>query len=345
MKHECCAPENGQWSIAFLIRSRTVSIVLGCSLLWVIARFVSPLVPFAHSMEVYFSKIWWTVGLGLCIGGVIDQVVPKNIISYYLAGKRKRIVLHAVGFGMLMSVCSHGVLAIAVEIYKKGASTAAVIAFLLAAPWLNLPLILLMYGLFGSKVFILVLGATITAIWTGLIFQILESKGWIEKGLSPSNSSDEKETVLRDWLRSFQNVSFNPQFVKNKVIAVFKSAFMLSEMIVLWVAVGVLIASATGAFIPHEYIGKYFGPDWMGLLRTLGLATVVEVCSEGTAPVAFELYQKTGALGNAFVFLMAGVVTDYTEIGLLWQNIGRKCAIMLPIVSVPPVLLMAYLLN
>jgi len=33
---------------------------------------------------------------------------------------------------------------------------------------------------------------------------------------------------------------------------------------------------------------------------TLIVATIMEVCSEGTAPLAFELYRQTGAFGNAF---------------------------------------------
>jgi len=52
-----------------------------------------------------------------------------------------------------------------------------------------------------------------------------------------------------------------------------------------------------------------------------------------------------GTLGNPFVFLMAGVVTDYTEIGIIWSNIGKKTAIWLPIITVPQVLFIGYLFN
>ena len=63
------------------------------------------------------------------------------------------------------------------------------------------------------------------------------------------------------------------------------------------------------------------------------------------AIVAFEIFAKTGALGNPFIFLMAGVATDYTEIGLLWSNIGKRTALWLPAVTVPQILLVAYLFN
>jgi hypothetical protein len=87
------------------------------------------------------------------------------------------------------------------------------------------------------------------------------------------------------------------------------------------------------------------GPTFAGLAVTLVLATVIEVCSEGSSPLAFEIYRQTGALGNGFVFLMAGVVTDYTEIGLLFSNVGRRVALWMPLASVPQVILLGYLFN
>ena len=82
----------------------------------------------------------------------------------------------------------------------------------------------------------------------------------------------------------------------------------------------------------------------LGLFVTLGFATVIEVCSEGSAPMAFEIFRQTGALGNSFVFLMAGVATDYTEIGLPGQRRART-AIREPIVTVPQVVVRGRLPN
>jgi hypothetical protein len=89
----------------------------------------------------------------------------------------------------------------------------------------------------------------------------------------------------------------------------------------------------------------YMGPSILGLLVTLFFATIIEVCSEGSSPLAFEIYNQTHAFGNSVTFLMAGVATDVTEIGLIWNNIGRRAAIWLPIITVPQVLLVGYLFN
>jgi hypothetical protein len=43
--------------------------------------------------------------------------------------------------------------------------------------------------------------------------------------------------------------------------------------------------------------------------------------------------------------MLAGVATDYTEIGLLWSNIGKRTALFLPLITVPQILICAVLLN
>jgi uncharacterized protein len=43
--------------------------------------------------------------------------------------------------------------------------------------------------------------------------------------------------------------------------------------------------------------------------------------------------------------LMAGVATDYTEIGLVWHNIGRRAALWLPLVAVPQIVALGILAN
>ena len=43
----------------------------------------------------------------------------------------------------------------------------------------------------------------------------------------------------------------------------------------------------------------------------------MEVCSEGSTPIAADLLTRAKAPGNSFAFLMTGVSTDYTEIMVL----------------------------
>ncbi|MCK5258612.1 MAG: permease, partial [Thermoplasmatales archaeon] len=108
---------------------------------------------------------------------------------------------------------------------------------------------------------------------------------------------------------------------------------------------GMLMAAFARAYVSHDLFMIYMGPTLLGLIVTLLFATIIEVCSEGSSPLAFEIFNQTGAFGNSFTFLMAGVATDYTEIGLIWHNIGKKAALWLPIITVPQILILGYLFN
>jgi uncharacterized membrane protein YraQ (UPF0718 family) len=119
----------------------------------------------------------------------------------------------------------------------------------------------------------------------------------------------------------------------------------LSNMVLWWILIGMGLASLAGAYIPEHIFHNFMGPTVTGMLVTLAFAIIVEVCSEGMSPMAFEIYRQTGAFGNSLVFLMAGVATDYTEIGLLWQNIGPRTALWLPLIAVPQILLFGWIGN
>lgn len=302
------------------------------------------LVPFRETLWNYFQMIWWAILLGLVLGGVIDHFVPREYVSFILASPRKRTIFYAVILGFFMSVCSHGILALSIQLHKKGASNASVIAFLLASPWANMPLTIMLIGFFGFKAFYMIGAAIIIAVTTGLIYRILERYGLIEKN-THSLLMHEDFSIREDWQRRWRGYRLNMSTLVSDMKGIFRGALALSDMVLWWILIGMGLASLAGAYIPTEFFHQYLGPTVGGLSITLLVATVIEVCSEGSAPMAFEIFKQTGAFGNSLVFLMAGVATDYTEIGLLWHNVGRRAAIWLPIVTVPQVIFFGWIAN
>jgi uncharacterized membrane protein YraQ (UPF0718 family) len=295
--------------------------------------FIPVFQPFRESLTAYMGMIWWAVALGLLLGGVIDYFVPDGFIFKYLGKGKYRSVFNAVLAGFLMSACSHGILAISMQLYKKGANIPAVIAFLLASPWANLPMTILLFGFFGWKALAFVLAAMVIAVITGFVFIFLEARGWIEPSQIPDAVEDYQWTAINN---------FN---WKDSLKGTWRGSVSLANMVLWWILIGVLAAAILGAYVPAEFAMQYIGPGIAGLLVTLAIATVIEICSEGSAPIAFEIFKLSGGLGNPFVFLMAGVATDYTEIGILWSNIGKRTAIWLPVVTVPQILAIAILFN
>jgi uncharacterized membrane protein YraQ (UPF0718 family) len=313
--------------------NRKLATVGGIFLAVLLLSFLPFLERLNASMLNYVGIVWWAVLLGLVLGGIIDYFVPDGFVVRLLGGRSKLTLVNAVLAGFLMSACSHGILAIAIQLYKKGASVPAVITFLLASPWANLPMTVLLFGFFGIKALLFVGGAMAIALVTGLVFTLLDRLGMIE---GPAKDID-AEDVSWDRVTNFE--------FRKAAKGVAIGFVSLANMVLWWILIGILAAALIGAYVPEHFFMAYLGPDMTGMLVTLLFATVLEVCSEGTSPIAFEIFNKTAALGNPFVFLMAGVATDYTEIGLLWTNIGRRTAIWLPVVTVPQILLLGMWFN
>lgn len=283
--------------------------------------------------------------MGFALGGVIDYFVPREYISHILARPNKRTIFYSGLLGFLMSACSHGILALSMELHKKGASNPGVVTFLLASPWANLPVTIMLIAFFGmAKALYIVFSALIIAIVTGLVYQVLESKGIIETNKNTKKLSEDF-SIVKDFKKRASGYKVSGRQLLIDLKGVYSGMTMLGNMVLWWILIGMGLASLVGSYVPQGIFHKYMGPTFLGMLATLALAAIMEVCSEGTAPLAFEIYRQTMAIGNAFVFLMAGVVTDYTEIGLLWVNVGKRVAIFLPIITVPQVILFGIIAN
>lgn len=338
VSHSCC-PSSQQW-----YQKKTWWVVVFSLAAGSVSGFWSASRPFAHAFWDYLGVIGWAILLGLFLGGILDRFVPKEYISHILARPHKRTVLYAAGLGFLASTCSHGVLALSMEIHKKGASGPAVVSFLLASPWANLPVTLLLISLFGWRGGVIILSAFFVALLTGFIFQWLDRKGWIEKNKNTLalNASFNLAEDLKSRLKNYR-FTFSGFAVDLKAVG--QATIELSEMVLGWIILGVVLASLAQAYLPSQLFHHYLGPTLPGLFITLIFATILEVCSEGTAPLAFEIYRQTRALGNSFVFLSAGVITDITEVGMVAANLGRRTAFWMVAVGVPQILILGYLFN
>ncbi len=302
----------------------------------------------AAGISARYAEYLRTMGLpilaGLFIGGWIDYAVPKSYIIKLLARPRKRVILLSTALGFLASSCSHGCLALAIELYRKGASTASVISFLLASPWASLSLTFILLSLFGASGAVIIGCALLVAMTTGLIFQRLAKRGWVET--NPHTAAlPEGFSIRRDVRQRLQERQWSVRQLLADIRGTGEGAVPLARMVLGWLQLGLILSAVIGAVVPHHAFIRWLGPTPGGLALTLAAATAIEVCSEGSAPIAFELYRHTGALGNAFAFLMAGVVTDFPELGALWTVVGRRTVFWLLIVSLPLVLALAAVLN
>lgn len=286
--------------------------------------------------------MWWGIAIGILMIGLLSKV-PREFVIATLGPRGKFSgILRASLAGVLLDLCSHGILMVAAKLYERGASAGQVMAFLIASPWNSLSLTLILVALIGlpwTIAFILISMAI--GIVTGLIFDLLVARKILPDNPNTSDIPNDFQ-FFSEARKKLSETRFTPAFL----LSMLRDGIIESKMVLRWIFFGVVLSSVIRAVVPPAQFETLFGPTLLGLGLTMLAATVLEVCSEGTVPVAADILTHAGAPGNSFAFLMVGVATDYTEIVVLKETTKSwKIALFLPLITVPQVLIVAWLIN
>ena len=297
---------------------------------------------FVHSVHEFVAASWWGVIIGILALAALAGV-PREFVMAILGNKKGAGgVARAMAAGVLLDLCSHGILMVGAKFYQRGASLGQVMAFLIASPWNSISLTFILIALIGLKLTLIFLAfSVLVAFVSGLIFNALVARGTL-----PANPNQfDLPEDFRFWpeaRRQLRGVEWKPSLFAHLL----RDGLKDSAIVVRWLLAGIVLASLLRVFIDPAEFAQYFGPSLIGMMATVFFATVLEVCSEGSSPIAADLVTRAQAPGNAFAFLMAGVSTDYTEIMVLKDTTKSwRIALFLPLVTVPQIVLLGFLLN
>ncbi|MCB1690028.1 MAG: permease [Halioglobus sp.] len=289
-----------------------------------------------------FNQMWWGIAIGVLFVGILGRL-PRELVMGVL-GRDGGIgsLFRATLAGVFLDLCSHGILAVGMKLYERGASAGQVMAFLLASPWNSFSLTLILIGLIGvGWTLLFILLSLLIGIVTGAIFDAL-----VQRGHLPANpwkdelGEEQPPSVLWRELRQTMNFSVGG------TMQLLREGFAGSRVVIRWSLFGLVLAGLIRALVPEDAFATWFGATMGGLWLTLLATTVIEVCSEGSTPIAADLMNRAGAPGNSFTFLMAGVATDYTEVMSIRDTTKSwKIALFLPLITVPQVVLIGAVLN
>jgi len=295
----------------------------------------------ATSVE-FLRRMWWGVALGILFVGIMHKIPREYFTAVLGRGDSFGGVIRATVAGLLLDLCNHGILMIGAKLYERGASLAQVMAFLIASPWNSISLTIILVSLIGLKwTLFFIAGSALIAIVTGLIYQALIRAGVLPDNPNKTELADDF-SLKKDVKERLSNFKLTPSFVSD----IIKGGLSESTMLIRWLLLGVVIAACLRAFVPMDVFQDWFGPTLFGLVMTLIMATILEVCSEGSAPIAAEILHNAKAPGNAFTFLMAGVATDYTEMMIIREMTKSWIiTLSLPLITVPQIILIGVLIN
>lgn len=294
-----------------------------------------------ESIRQLMDSMWIGLALGMFFVGLLGRVPREFVTSMLGRGNSFVGILRATFAGVLLDLCSHGILLVAMRLYQRGASLGQVMAFLIASPWNSLSLTVILIALIGWKwTLLFIVCSMVIGIASGLVFNWL-----VNRGTLPANPNTIELNGFKPWheaKKRWQATEFSVHWVSTMLWDGIKD----SRMIVRWLLLGVLLAAAIRTFVPIDSFQTYFGATLAGLGMTLIVATILEICSEGSTPIAADLVTRAQAPGNGFAFLMTGVATDYTEIMSLRETTKSwKVALFLPLVTVPQVIVFSWVMN
>ena len=303
---------------------------------------VSVLGIFTGGIFELFNQMWWGIAIGVVFVGLLGRM-PRELVMGMLGRDGGILSLfRATLAGVFLDLCSHGILAVGMKLYERGASAGQVMAFLLASPWNSFSLTLILFGLIGvSWTLLFILLSLVIGIITGAIFDALVRRGQLP-GNPWQDELGERQPIAVLW-REFRNTI---TFSAGGSLAILREGFAGSRVVIRWSLFGLILAGLIRALVPEEAFATWFGATMGGLWLTLLATTIIEVCSEGSTPIAADLMNRADAPGNSFTFLMAGVATDYTEVMSIRDTTRSwKIALFLPLITVPQVMLVGAILN
>jgi len=346
---DCCPSDNPVTKPRhdYLLWLSGTTVVIGYLLFWLLADRVDMPLWLATMSEGIFelvNKMWLGLAAAVIFVGLLERIPRELVMSALGQGGTTKGIVRATLAGVALDLCSHGILMVGVKLYERGASIGQLMAFLIASPWNSLSLTIIMISLIGWQwTLLFIVLSMVIGMVTGILFDRLVAKGKL-----PPNP------------HKIETATLSPQPLWPGIVAVIKTAkwtpgalgrLLLdglrdSRMVFRWLLFGIVLAVLIRALVPLDLYQNYFGPTVAGLLLTLVAATIIEVCSEGSTPIAADLLTRAAAPGNGFTFLMAGVATDYTEIMVL-KDVTKswKIALFLPLITLPQVLLIGWILN
>lgn len=296
----------------------------------------------AHAVYSLMNMLWWGLTIGFVMVAILSKIPREFVLSILGNSQKSGGIFRAVLAGLFLDLCDHGILMVGAKLYERGVNFGQVIAFLLASPWNSFSFTLVLIAMVGLPLTLsFVALSTVIAFTTGIIFNQLVAKGKLPA--NPNNT--ERPDDFRFWQRTKQGLKstpFNSAFFKDMLLSGLKE----SRMVFRWLFLGVLLTALLRAVIDVETFQHYFGPTLIGLSSTVLVATVIEVCSEGSTPIAADIINRAGAPGNGFAFLMGGVATDYTEVMVMREATRSwKMALLIPLIALPQILFVAWLMN
>ena len=127
-----------------------------------------------ESVFELLNTMWWGITLGILMVSLLVKVPREFVMSILGTRTGFKGIMRATAAGVLLDLCSHGILMVGAKLYERGASLGQVMAFLIASPWNSFSLTLILIALVGIGWTLAFIGLSLLVHFTFIhLFQTL----------------------------------------------------------------------------------------------------------------------------------------------------------------------------
>jgi uncharacterized membrane protein YraQ (UPF0718 family) len=272
--------------------------------------------------------------LGLLIAGLMKSWVPTQILSKHL-GEGKLAIVKAAIIGAPLPLCSCGVIPVATELRRSGASASATSSFLVATPETGVDSVSVSYALLGP-VFAIYrpITAIFSAIITGLLVSTIkkenitlpkESKEKTQSCCASKNKAEQIPEEVKPSCCASEKIKTtsvkSENFLSKTTSGIHYAATKLIDDIIIWLLIGLVFATLIKTFLPESFLLSY-GSGLPAMLVMIAISIPMYICATASTPVAAGFILAGISPGTALVFMMAGPATNISTLGVIKNEMG-----------------------
>jgi len=265
------------------------------------------------SLQILNDVSPWLI-ISFAAAGLMHNVLKPEKFQRMLGNRKLSSIVKATLSGMLLPVCSCGVIPLGLGMYYSGAYLGPTLAFMVATPIINPAAVLLAYGLLGPQIatIYLISGFTVPIV-IGVLGNMFSGSEIHAPGMDQPSETIE--------LEADEDIS-----LRQKLLSGLHWGFMdLGVMVSKYIVPGILLAGAIITVAPQSMIQQYLGnPGMISILGIAVIGSVMYVCAVGHIPFVAALVASGAAPGVAITFLMTGAATNLPELISIYKMIGKR---------------------
>ncbi len=286
------------------------------------------------SFEILDDVSPWLI-ISFAAAGLLHGIVDPARFQRMLGNRKVSSLFKATISGMLLPICSCGVIPLGLGMYYTGAYLGPTLAFMVATPIINPVAILFAYGLLGPKIAtIYVASGFALPILIGLVGNLLAGPEIQAAGVGN-----------RINLSVLEGDACLP--LRRKLLSGLDWGFKeLGVMVSKYVVFGILLAGLIISLVPPVYIQRYLGsPGMISITGVAILGAAMYVCAVGHIPFIAALVASGAAPGVAITFLMSGAATNLPELISIFKMIGGRAVAIYAVMLIGLSMLIGLLTN